>query len=258
MIGKKLYCIIVYLLPFVVQAQNLTDVTVTRERTFTGAGLYGFMNGGADLYLEYGVQKLITRDVVYKNENFTIDVYDFPSAADAFGLYSLHTFKCMRADTLACFNCLSTYQLQAAIGNQYISIVFQSGSNAARQAADELLHLYIPSSCNYSAVIPPQLELQPPYTGTLKYLRGTLSVSNAQSSLLATVEGVSFLGIWLIVDKATKQNQAFIIFANNTDLQQVTQRVEPADVISSGNNYLLIKTKKKDAEHNNYGVSFGF
>ena len=41
------------------------EVKVKREREFTGSGLYGFMNGGAEQFLEYGVSKLVARDVVY-------------------------------------------------------------------------------------------------------------------------------------------------------------------------------------------------
>ena len=55
------------------------------------------MNGGADQFLEYGVSKLVTRDVVYKGNEYTIDIYDMPTPEDAFGIYSLHIFKCSRA-----------------------------------------------------------------------------------------------------------------------------------------------------------------
>ena len=73
---------------------------VKRERVFTGTGLYGFMNGGADQFLEYGVSKLVTRDVVYKGNEYTIDIYDMPTAEDAFGIYSLHIFKCSFYDKI--------------------------------------------------------------------------------------------------------------------------------------------------------------
>lgn len=45
------------------------EITVKRERVFTGTGLYGYMNGGAEQFLEYGVTKLTARDLEYDGED---------------------------------------------------------------------------------------------------------------------------------------------------------------------------------------------
>ena len=84
------------------------EVKVKREREFTGSGLYGFMNGGAEQFLEYGVSKLVARDVVYEGQEYTVEIYDMPTPEDAFGIYSLHVFRCQRADTLGCIDCRLT------------------------------------------------------------------------------------------------------------------------------------------------------
>lgn len=107
------WIIFLLLVPALTAAQ---EVEVKRERTFTGSGLYGFMNGGAEQFLEYGVSRLVARDVVYEGQEYTIEIYDMPTPEDAFGIYSLHVFRCQRADTLACIDCLSPYQLQAVAG----------------------------------------------------------------------------------------------------------------------------------------------
>ena len=120
------------------------EVKVKREREFTGSGLYGFMNGGAEQFLEYGVSKLVARDVVYEGQEYTVEIYDMPTPEDAFGIYSLHVFRCQRADTLGCIDCLSPYQLQAVAGNKYVSVVFPSGSAAAKSKADAVIRYYLP------------------------------------------------------------------------------------------------------------------
>ena len=51
----------------------MSDITIEKERTFVGTGLYGFMNGGSDLYLEYGFEKLTTRDIKYKDEKYALN-----------------------------------------------------------------------------------------------------------------------------------------------------------------------------------------
>lgn len=141
-------------IPLLLSAQ---EVEVKRERTYNASGLYGFMNGGTDQFLEYGVKQLVVRDIIFKGEEYVVEIYDMPTPEDAFGIYSLHTFRCERADTLNCINCLSPYQLQAVSGNQYVSIVFPSGSAVAQQNADERMKL-LPFLLNYCWSIPSQAK----------------------------------------------------------------------------------------------------
>ena len=81
---EKIGCLIAFfLIPLFLYAQQIKDVEVKRERVFTGEGLYGYMNGGADLYLEYGVYKLTARDLIYKGEEYMLEIYELPSPEDA-------------------------------------------------------------------------------------------------------------------------------------------------------------------------------
>lgn len=75
------------------------EMTVKRERVFTGTGLYGYMNGGAEQFLDYGVTKLTARDLEYDGEEYALEIYEMPTPEDAYGIYSLHVFRCQRADT---------------------------------------------------------------------------------------------------------------------------------------------------------------
>lgn len=237
---------LILLLPASLLAQSPTDVSVKREREFTGAGLYGYMNGGADLYLEYGVYKLTTKDLVYKGQEYTLDIYELPSPEDAYGIYSLHVFKCLRTDTLGCIDCLSAYQLQTVSNNKYYSMVFPSGFAAARKKADELLHLYVPAD-GAAPAIPEVLGLKTPYSGIVRFARGPLSASSVQPSLQDMLDGIKFTGLWHVTDKATKENRAFIYFSDNEMLSELKKRVPEADIIQSGEKLLYIKCREKEA-----------
>lgn len=233
------------------------EPVVKRERVFTGAGLYGFMNGGADQFLEYGVSKLVTRDVVYKGEEFTIDVYDMPTPEDAFGIYSLHIFKCARADSAGCIDCLSPYQLQAVAGSQYVSVVFPSGSQAARGMADELMRLYAPQAGKPGLKVPEALGLSLPYSGRLKFLRGPIGVSSVSTSLSHLLDGVAYRAVWFIADKPAKGYKALLEIPGKTDRQQVEARVPAADRLANGPGFLYIAGKEKETEEDDHG-DFGF
>lgn len=56
------------LLCFCISWLNAQEISVKRERVFTGTGLYGYMNGGAEQFLEYGVTKLTAYDLEYGGE----------------------------------------------------------------------------------------------------------------------------------------------------------------------------------------------
>lgn len=250
-----IHTILLWLLPVSLLAQ---EPEVKREREFTGAGLYGYMNGGADQFLEYGVSKLITRDLVYKGEEFTLDIYDMPTPEDAFGIYSLHIFKCSRADADGCIDCLSPYQLQAVSGNQYISVVFPSGSEAARNKADELLRLYVKMDGKNNPQIPSQMGIPLPYSGRLKLLRGPISVSGASMSLSRLTNGVGYTGIWFTADKPAKGYKAFICLKDEKEIEKLKAKIPASDIIQTGKNFLFIQGQEAEKEKEDNHGGFGF
>lgn len=233
------------------------DVEIKRERIFTGEGLYGFMNGGAEQFLEYGVSKLTTRDILYKGEEFTLDIYEMPSPADAFGIYSLHVFKCQRADTLNCIDCLSPYQLQAVAGNKYISVVFPSGSSAARHVADELIRIYIPMDKKENPEIPDILGLTSPYSGSVKYLKGPVAISGISTSLTELLTNITYTGIWFVADKPAKSYRALVFCSDEKECAKLKAKIQTSGIIRSENNYILFTNKEKEKPDTEYG-SFGF
>ena len=234
---------------------NCNSQELQRERTFTASGLYGYMNGGADLYLEYGVEKLTVREVAYNGEAYNVEIYEMPSPEDAFGIYSLHTFRCQRADTLGCINCLSLYQLQTATGNYYVSVVFPSGSQRAKEGADELLRKYVPMEEAEKPDFPALMEIDPPYSGNLKYMRGPISTSNVSYPFSKLVEDIPYSGIWFIMEKPSKEYRALICLPDNKEIDKIKERISPGQILQTGDGYLYITGKEEEVENPNI---FGF
>jgi hypothetical protein len=229
-----------------------------RERVFTGSGLYGFMNGGADQFLEYGVQKLTARDIIFEGEEYNIEIYEMPSPEDAFGIYSLHTFRCLRADTLGCIDCFSPYQLQAVWGNNYVSVVFPSGSDAAGANADKILRMYVSMDDNSGTpAIPAVLTTGRPYSGRLKYLRGPLSVSTAASSLSRLMQDIAYTGIWFEQERRSKNYRALIYPANPEDMEKIKKKIPSSGLLENTSDYIYISVNEKEEAEDNSGV-FGF
>lgn len=68
--------------------ERLADWTRTEEKTYSGQTLYDYINGGADLYLEYGFVRV---DVGYYNkgeQEILIEIYTMSSPLAATGVYT--------------------------------------------------------------------------------------------------------------------------------------------------------------------------
>jgi len=183
---------------------NAQDLPETKsERVFKGKALYGFMNGGSDLFLEYGFEELIALEVKYKGNDFTVEVYKMPSPEDAFGIYSQHTFKCDPADAGKCPDCTSPMQFQTAMGNLYITVVYTSASADAAKSAPELAEFFFTKYGKEGKAVIPDTVLSEISNGEkitqrLKYARGAISLSNLNSSVMPSVEGLEGYSAWLL------------------------------------------------------------
>lgn len=88
------------LLPTITRAQNLNDYLpdslqgwdlAIDDRKYSPETLYDYIDGGAELYLSYGMKEVICR--IYKNEKqeeIRVEVFDMVKPEDAFGVFS-HT-----------------------------------------------------------------------------------------------------------------------------------------------------------------------
>ena len=217
-----------------------SQMEIKRERTFTGTALYGFMNGGADLFYEYGFKELISRDIQYKGEEFTVDVYTMDTPLDAFGIYSIHAYKCLRTDSLGRFDCLSKYQLQAVDGNNYVSIVFRSGSNAARKAAAEIYQVFVADG-KTGIRFPSQLTYLATYrSGTIKYMKGKLGVSNVQPSWIDMLHDMGSYEIWY-VENTDRDNLLLLLFQAVKDCTLLQKRIPGEKIIRRGDKFVMMK-----------------
>jgi len=233
-----------YLLTIILSAfyliNGFSQIEVKNERVFTGTALYGFMNGGADLYYEYGFKELVSREIVYNDEEFTVDIYTMDTPLNAFGIYSIHAYKCLRADSLGRFDCLSKYQLQAVDGNAYVSIVFQSGSSVARKGADELYRMFVTEG-KTGIHIPNQLMyMVKTYSGTVKYMKGKLAVNNVQSSLIELLDGIDSYEIWH-VENADQKNLALFLLQSGKDCNLLQKRIPKENIIRKGEKFVMMK-----------------
>jgi hypothetical protein len=126
-----------------------------RSRTFTETSLYGYINGGAELYLEYGFDTLVVTELVRNGRDIKVEIYRMKDPEAAFGIFSVSRFRCNGGPGLTEHLCRSAYQLQFCKGPFYGSIINDTGTMEDQQTADEIAtgilagitkHLLIPPS----------------------------------------------------------------------------------------------------------------
>jgi len=106
-----------------VDPSEIADAKISQERTFTKESLFGYMNGGAELYLEYGFDRLLVSELEVKGKDLKVEVYRMPSVDMAFGIYSVNIFRCDDSDPLCQYYCQSDYQVQFHKGDYYVNII---------------------------------------------------------------------------------------------------------------------------------------
>jgi len=114
---------------------DLPKAKITRTRDFNGESLYGYINGGADLYLEYGFNGVRVTELILKKEKFKIEIWRMNNPGSAFGIFSVSRFRCNERPDFSTYTCLNKYQLQICKGMYYISIVNESGTPSAGEQA---------------------------------------------------------------------------------------------------------------------------
>lgn len=117
-----------------VTAEEFPGFELNRNECFNGESLWGYMNGGADIYLEYGFEKMRVEEFTNEDETIQLEIFKMENPIAAFGIYSIKTFKCEQSNVITTIDCLNKYQFQLLHGEYYIQLINESGSAKAKQA----------------------------------------------------------------------------------------------------------------------------
>lgn len=122
---------------------GMNGVESAQSRTFTETSLYGYINGGAELYLEYGFDTLLVTELVIEGSDIKAEVYRMKDPEAAFGIFSVSRFRCNGGAKLTEHLCRSAYQLQFCKGPYYVSIINDTGSDDDQKRSSDLARLMI-------------------------------------------------------------------------------------------------------------------
>lgn len=217
------------------------QIVIKSERTFTGSALNDFLNEETDLYNEYGFIELISSEIVYKGEEFTINVFTMKSPIDAFGIYSINANQCMRVDSLGRYDCQSKNHLLAVDGNNYVSIEFLSGSNNARKIADELYAMFVTDG-KTGIRLPGQLMyMTASVSGTVRYIKGKLGVNRVLLSITELLKDIDNYEIWYVAN-TDKDHLILFLLQTGKEGNLLQKRIHNEKIIRKGEKFVMMKT----------------
>ncbi len=111
-----------------IDKNDLPGVKISSSRTFNGTSLFGYIDGGAELYLEYGFSVVSVTEITFKDGKYKTEIYKMNGQEEAFGIFSVSKYRCVNMPPLSKFTCQTKYQLQICKGPYYISIINRTGT----------------------------------------------------------------------------------------------------------------------------------
>jgi hypothetical protein len=214
--------------PFVLADDYIPGITSINTRFFDNDGLWGYINGGADLYLEYGFEQLTVFDIKAGGIDYKADLYKMVSPEAAFGIYSISRFKCKESAILTAEDCLTPYQYIAAQGEVYISVSNSTGSAEAQQTTIEIARKLLAQIESHAFAKPEVFsrELLAPHTSGLKYITGQLGMQNGFVPWEPLFQEVKNYKAWILPVKQDGNvfNLALVDFSDSTQLNAFLQK----------------------------------
>ncbi len=164
-------------------------------RIYDGDELYAFIDGGADLFLEYGFRRSLAAE--YQNvggRSITLEIYEMTDPGAAYGVYSIRSGEKSHPVEIGQEGCERPYYIMFWKGPFYISI---AGSDSTEQCRSGLKSLAraVDAAIPVRGTKPSPVDLLPAENlEKERYVRGYLGMSSTLvfgiEELFAAVDGV--------------------------------------------------------------------
>jgi hypothetical protein len=167
---------------------------------FEGKALYGYIDGGADLYLEYGFRELSLQEVSVDSEKFSVEVYRMTDSLAAFGIFSISRSQYPPIDAFGGFSCASPYQVIFTRGPYFIRVVNATGSVAAARSSLSIARIIARKANRHDAPIPDVFCAEPlaRWIRALRYIRGPLGLQNGLPEWEGLFAGVADYDLFVL------------------------------------------------------------
>jgi hypothetical protein len=180
-------------------ADDIPGIKIVRSDTVNGKALWGLIDGGADIYFEYGFSNVTVQEILWKDHHFKVETYTMGSEEAAFGIFSVSHHRC-KSDTLTKWCCVTLYQIQFAAGTYYVSVVNDSGTSAEHEYS-RLISKKILEKINREGLALPSIFsdiLFQPHINKIKFVSGPLGIQNGFPSWEESFASIEKYGAYIL------------------------------------------------------------
>jgi hypothetical protein len=184
----------------ILQQTDIPQHIIEKTDYYNGKELYGYINGGAEIFLEYGFQKMAMQKIVQSGKEIMIEIYHMKNPAAALGIFSTFTSNCSPLENIGSVCCLSKYQLNFAKGNFYVNLTNFEGTPSLQQISKKLAEKIQYKIANKFIVIPEffQTQFTEAELRQIKYFQGKLGMQNIWPEFVPLMENLNNYSVYLL------------------------------------------------------------
>ena len=219
--------------PFQLTAKDLPGWEVSAPERYSAKQLYGYINGGAEIYLEYGFRVVLGQRATKDRHEFQCDVYEMVNAEAAFGMFSTLRGRCASTLPGTAWHCVTPEQILFAKGKYLVSIVPYDRSSETRDAAMKAARALLGRIREAEYRVPKPFRDAPFSTSksTLRFLRGPLAMQSVLGEWLPWFDGIERFEMHHVTvgDGGRRTEAAVIAFRSKRDADRFLSRIGLAD-----------------------------
>jgi hypothetical protein len=180
---------------------DLPRLTVTHTGHYEGNALYGYMDGGAELYREYGFVDLTVQELEVGNEQLVVELFRMRDSLASFGIFSVFRGDCQEEDSSFGSWCQSPGQVIGGVGRYFFRVQRMTTgpeTTGVSQAVARKLLSALPDS---SLRTVPWIIGKPVPAGWQRhavYVRGPLGLQNGYPDWADPLDGCEYRSMTII------------------------------------------------------------
>ncbi len=205
-------------------AKDLPGWEVGETETYSAKQLYGYINGGAEIYLEYGFRKVTGQRCTKKSHELQVDIYEMVNAEAAFGMFSTLRGRCGSRLSGTEWDRVTAEQILFAKGAYLVSIIPYDRAGETRKAAMKAAKALVGKIRGTQFRAPATFRAAPLSTSqrNLRYVHGPLAMQSVLNEWMPWFEHIDRFDMFhtVVGDGARKTEAATIKFRSKRDAER--------------------------------------
>ncbi len=224
-----------------VQDNDLPDWKVSDTRFYSGEALYRYIDGGAEIYFEYGFDRVAVQKFIQEKsgQELQVEIFRMSDSLAALGIFTYFRRQCRPTPSLSLYFCDTPFQLIFARGNYYVSITNFKGDSLAGKNSRQLARKLLARIPGTDPTLPGFFN-NPILAGALNkliFVRGPLGLQAHATNWENWFTGISDFELFLLPldDLAPNTRIGLLTLANTGDWEQLLDHLGfPAGQVAPG------------------------